>query len=100
MTPAQRLALHDGPLSERVRAFRVLTIREELARHGGNITAAARTLGMQRTNLQRLIRENAIIFRRTHPPSLRAFQGRQGRQGRQARLADSRQVAMRLLKTC
>ena len=45
---------------ERITAFRRQIIEEALRAHGGNRTHAATALGVQRTYLQRLIREFGI----------------------------------------
>jgi anaerobic nitric oxide reductase transcription regulator len=44
------------PLSERVRAYQRRLVREALERHGGSWAAAARELGMHRSNLHHLAR--------------------------------------------
>ncbi len=43
------------PLAERVRAFERRLIEDALARHGGNVSAAARELGIERTTLAKKI---------------------------------------------
>jgi anaerobic nitric oxide reductase transcription regulator len=42
------------PLRERVRAFEREAVREAVARHSGNWAAAARELGLHRSNLHQL----------------------------------------------
>jgi anaerobic nitric oxide reductase transcription regulator len=50
----EQSANNSGSLSERVDAFRRRVILETVARHGGNWAAAARELGLHRSNLHQL----------------------------------------------
>jgi len=59
-----------GPLAPAVAAFERRFIEETLARHGGNVSAAARELGIERTSLHRKMRALGIDrtgARRTRP---------------------------------
>ena len=49
-----------GTLSERVEAFRRRAIQDALRAEGGSIAAAARRLGMDRSNLHHVIRRLGI----------------------------------------
>jgi anaerobic nitric oxide reductase transcription regulator len=52
--PARAPAEPAGPLAERVRDYQRRLVREALQRHGGRWAAAARELGMHRSNLHHL----------------------------------------------
>ncbi len=59
-----------GPLAAAVAAFERRFVEEALARHGGNVSAAARELGIERTSLHRKMRALGIDrtgARRTRP---------------------------------
>lgn len=51
----------DGTLSERVRRFKIKLISRKLAEYDGKLTAAARDLGVDRSNLRRMMRDLGML---------------------------------------
>jgi DNA-binding NtrC family response regulator len=53
----------DGPLRDLVDAFEREAIRERLRRHGGNVTAAARSLDLERSHLYKKCQKLGLDIR-------------------------------------
>ena len=56
----------DGSLRETMARFQLATIEAALAQHGDNLSATARALGMNRSNLLRLVRRLRPARRKAH----------------------------------
>lgn len=48
---------HDGSLEDKVREFKLNTLKESLSAHSGNVTKTASALGMSRPSLYKLLKE-------------------------------------------
>jgi DNA-binding NtrC family response regulator len=59
--PVETPATSDsGTLRDRMREFERLLIEKCLDRHGGNVTRAARTLGLERSHLYKKMKELGV----------------------------------------
>ncbi len=59
------------PLDDRVREFKLETIRETLARFNGNVTRSANSLGISRASLYKLLKEPSLIDKSNQVPGIK-----------------------------